>query len=202
MSTLSLTLMSDAAALAGDAAHDERDLIQRFLRQRDPHLFAQLIRPYEAPVHRLVAATLGPRLRLEVEDCVQEILIHVFHKLPAFRFESRFSTWLYRLARNKAIDLHRRPRHRRPHLDDRTLAALPTHEAGPHEKAELAEVAARLRPEGEALREPQRSVVHLFYWTEVSIDEIGELLRLKPATVKSHLFRARKGLERQLESDR
>ena len=91
MTALSLTLMCDATAQTrGRAKDDDEDaLIRRFLDDRDPALFAQLIRPYEARVHRLVAATLGPRLRLEVDDCVQDILVHVFRTLSGFRFRSR-----------------------------------------------------------------------------------------------------------------
>ena len=90
MTAVSLTLMSGVTGQTRDGAADDEALIRRFLEDRDPILFAELIRPYEARVHRLVAATLGPRLSLEVDDCVQDILVHVFHTLPGFRFRSRF----------------------------------------------------------------------------------------------------------------
>ncbi len=170
MTALSLTLMCDATAQTrGRAKDDDEDaLIRRFLDDRDPALFAQLIRPYEARVHRLVAATLGPRLRLEVDDCVQDILVHVFRTLSGFRFRSRFPTWLYTVARTKALDVHCRPRHNRPHFDDQALRSVASREDDPYTAAARRESADRLHDAVERLAEPQRSVIHLFYWMELS----------------------------------
>ncbi|MDX1382809.1 MAG: sigma-70 family RNA polymerase sigma factor [Thermoanaerobaculia bacterium] len=202
MSSLTLSLRGDETFAGDDRAAEESDLVRRFLDGGDPQLFAALVRPYEEPLTRLVAATLGPRLRNEVEDCVQDILVHVFHKLSYFRLESRFSTWLYRVARNKAIDLHRRPRFKRPHVDDARLDLQPASTPDPHADAASREERQRLRSEVERLSEPQRSIVHLFYWMETPVDDIAVLLGIKPATVKSHLFRARKRLGRALAATR
>jgi RNA polymerase sigma-70 factor (ECF subfamily) len=194
VNSLALSLMGSAATAADRNLTDEERLIRRFLRGRDPQLFAELIRPYEAPVHRLVASTLGAALVAEADDCTQEIFLHVYRKLPVFRFESRFSTWLYRIARNRAIDHLRRPRHRRPHVGEQALQSL---RAEGHDA--LLEVAAkdrarRLRALVAGLPEPQRSIVHLFYWMERPVDEIARSLDCPVSTVKSHLHRARKRL--------
>ncbi len=198
MTAVSLTLMYGAKGQTRDGAADEEALIRRFLEDRDLTLFAELIRPYEARVHRLVAATLGPRLRLEVDDCVQDILVHVFRKLPGFGFRSRFQTWLYTVARTKALDVHRRPRHKRLHLDDEALTSVASPEEDPYAATIRSEEASRLHDAVERLPEPQRSVIHLFYWMDASVDDISELLGCKRATVKSHLFRARKRLGQRL----
>lgn len=188
----------DAVAAASDD-EEERRLVRRFLRDGDPVLFARLVRPYERPVHRLVAATLGPRRSAEVDDCAQDIFLHVYLQLSSFRFRSRFSTWLYRVARNRALDLLRRPRHRHPHTGEAVLEHLPSPAGDPLTNVLDQGRSQRLRDAVASLPEPQRSVVHLHYWLDAPVREIAALLDCPEGTVKSHLARARRRLARRLE---
>ena len=102
-----------AAAPASEKDADAA-LVRRFLDGRDPFVFAELIRNHERPVFRLAASVLGPGHEAAAEDLTQEIFVHVYHKLSGFRFASRFSTWLYRVAYRKAIDEKRKARYQRP----------------------------------------------------------------------------------------
>jgi RNA polymerase sigma-70 factor (ECF subfamily) len=185
---------------AQEPADPDEVLVRRFLRDRDPAAFAALARRHEAPVFRLVASILGPGHEADAEDVAQEIFIHVYHRLSSFRFRSRFSTWLYRVAYRKAIDEKRRSRYQRPHLQESVLATHPSDGdslSGAIERQE----ASRLRRWVDELPEPQRTAVVLFYWSEASVKEIGEVLGAKPVTVRSWLHRARALLAKRLQEE-
>jgi RNA polymerase sigma-70 factor (ECF subfamily) len=160
----------------------------------------------------LVAGILGPAFSADAEDATQEVFLHAYRKLGSFRGDSRFSTWLYRLAYNRALDYRRRLVRRLDlPLDEEAAggdlapddfpagglrrAAAPLGDTLARERArELHEKLSRLS-------QPQRTAVHLHYWLGCSIVEISELMNVKPATVKSHLFRARRALARRLKRD-
>lgn len=180
-----------------DADSGER-LARRFRDGRDAKVFDELVRRYQASVFRIVAATLGPDKNADVEDCVQEVFIDVFYKIGNFRFQSRFSTWLYRVARNKAVDVLRKPRFRLPHVDSEAVKEQIDAESGFEEQRVVEATAQRVRNAVQSLPTRQRSVVYLFYWMEVPIAEIAELMSMKSGTVKSELYRARQRLAKQM----
>ena len=90
---------------------EEKDLIRR-AGQGDSDAFRQLVETYQAPVYRLALRMCGGDAAL-AEDAAQEAFLAAWRGLPRFRGDSRFSTWLYRLTTNAAIDcLRREKRHR------------------------------------------------------------------------------------------
>ena len=90
---------------------EEKDLIRR-AGQGDSEAFRQLVETYQASVYRLALRMCGGDAAL-AEDAAQEAFLAAWRGLPRFRGDSRFSTWLYRLTTNAAIDcLRREKRHR------------------------------------------------------------------------------------------
>ncbi len=176
----------------------DAELVRLFLQDRDPSVFAELVRKYERPVFRLVASVLGPGFVTAAEDLTQEIFVHVYHKLGGFRFAAQFSTWLYRVAYRKAIDEKRRARYRHRHVGEEALAGIGVEGPDPLEASLQSERNSRLRRSVDSLGEPHRTAVLLFYWMESPIEEIATLLGTKPATVRSYLFRARARLRTTL----
>lgn len=174
---------------------------------RDPQRFAALVTRYQTRVHRLVAGILGPAYSGEAEDATQEVFLLAYRKLDSFRGEAKVSTWLYRLAYNRAIDYRRRLDRRR---DDIALSDEPAPSgaaaAAPGRPSPLGELlrgesGRDLRRQIETLRPKQRTAIHLHYWLGCTVAEIAELMDTKPATVKSHLFRARRLLARALTGE-
>ena len=182
-----------------DAEESDERLVRRFRDDRDSKVFDELVRRYQASVFRVVAATLGPDRSADVEDCVQDVFIDVFYKVGNFRFQSRFSTWLYRVARNKAIDVLRKPRFRLPHIDSESMSEQIDSESSLEEQRVVDVMDQRVRDAVRSLPTRQRSVVYLFYWMEVPIVEIAELMAMKPGTVKSELHRARARLAKKMD---
>ncbi len=142
-------------------------------------------------------------------DASQETFGIVFRKLGEFRFESKFSSWVYRIAVNASIDLKRRQTARRlPSLDairereytrdgqrfdiadDRTDA--PQVAASRHElEHEVQRAINRLSPK-------LRAITVLRYVENLSYEQIAETLSVSIGTVKSRLSRAHEALDREL----
>jgi RNA polymerase sigma-70 factor (ECF subfamily) len=177
-------------------------LIAEFLHSGSHPHFEVLVRRYKDRVHRLLASILGPGFAGEAEDLTQEVFVRVYHKLSGFRRQSRFQTWLYRLAFRIGIDAKRKARHRYPHDSDEALAErTATGSAEDPLSGTLDREARRaLRAAVEGLGEPARTAIHLYYWMECPIVEIATYLDMRPGTVKSHLFRARERLARLLDA--
>ena len=162
--------------------------------------FEALVARYQTRVHRLVSGVLGPRFAADAEDATQEAFLQAYRRMSGFRGESRFETWLYRLAYNRAIDYRSRLIRIHPVASDKADPPTePSSHANPYRSTLHNERARTLRRKIAGLSEPQRLAVHLRYWLGCSIDEIAKLTDSNPATVKSHLFRARRRLARMLE---
>ena len=84
---------------------DERELIRR-AGQGDQEAFRQLVETYQAPAYRLALRMCGGDAA-RAEDAAQEAFLAAWRGLPRFRGDSRFSSWLYRLTTNAAIDFLR-----------------------------------------------------------------------------------------------
>lgn len=181
---------------------DDRELVRKTVEEDDLDAFAALVRRHQQKVYRLAVSILGPGAEAEAEDVAQEALLRAYRRLPRFRREARFTTWLHRITRNLAIDALRRPRRRRPHVGIEALASLPTHSCSDPEQAAIDQQRAR-DVERCVRRLPPRwqATFRLHYWLGHSIDEIAELLDQPPGTVKSQLHRGRRLLARCLEAE-
>lgn len=177
-------------------AADDKELIALFLRKDDEEAFEILVRRYQDRIFRLALSILGHGNENEAEDITQEIFIALFRTVHKFRQESTFSTWFYRLARNRIIDQKRRIVRQASRTSGDVPPSLEASEATADPLTATVEGRrrARLLHQIEQLPEMQRITLRLFYWQDHSTDEIAALLELKPNTVKSHLFRARRNL--------
>lgn len=138
-------------------------------------------------------------------DASQETFGILFRRIREFRFESRFSSWVYRIAVNASIDVRRRVRSRRVasienlrggeegkyDLTDRVVE-MPSISASRREFEQAVQLAiSRLSPK-------LRSIVVLRYIENLSYEEVAETLRISLGTVKSRLSRAHEALDREL----
>ena len=136
------------------------------------------------------------RDREAAEDAAQEVLLRAFEKMPGFRGESEFATWLYRLALNHCLEQSRKST-RRAGLDERALEA-PQHAPDP-----TAQIDTRLAVERalDQLAEVPRLMLILREWHELSYEEIAAILRVPVGTVKSRLNHARRDFRLFWEQD-
>jgi RNA polymerase sigma-70 factor (ECF subfamily) len=157
----------------------------------DTEAFAQLVRQQQSYVFNLALSLLGEVE--EAQDLAQDALLRVWQRLPSFRGEARFTTWLYRLVVN--LGLNRLARMRRLPLplvlDDHSLHNTSRLAADPQEIHDGVELQEAIWREVDALPDKYRLVITLYYQQEQSYDEIAEILQLPLNTVKTHLARAR-----------
>jgi RNA polymerase sigma-70 factor (ECF subfamily) len=147
--------------------------------------------------------------RAEAEDLSQEVFVALYHALPTFRGESRLSTWIYRITRNRCLNrmkfLKRRHVGQHADLDDPAIArgaADPDTDTrgarDPDKKLEGKELSALLEKHLRDLPEEQRTLVILRDLEDLSYEEIADITGLPLGTVKSRLHRARAELSRCL----
>ena len=132
------------------------------------------------------------RDRAEAEDAAQEIFLRAFGKLPGFRGESEFSTWLYRLALNFCLERCRVQARRDELLEACDL--LPTNGENIARRVEMRE---QLHCALDGLSEPLRLALILREWQGLSYQEIAEVLRLPVGTVRSRLHQARQKFQQK-----
>lgn len=178
----------------------------RRLRARDERAFRELVDAHGRAVIHLCYRMLGNRA--EAEDLAQEVFIAVFKTIEGFREESKFTTWLYRIAVNHAKNrikyLARRHDRKQDELDEMAPgtndAALgPARATRPERALEGAQLDAQLQAALATLDEEHRVLVVLRDVEELSIEEIAEITGLPDGTIKSRLHRARAALRKKLE---
>jgi len=160
--------------------------------------FEELVRCYKDSVFRLAVSILGPGFTAEAEEVTQDVFLRVHRERGSFRGESKFSTWLYRIAWNRAFDVKQRARYRLPHLDETAIASRADTSAGPLEQLNRKERLAAIHQAIVDLPEVYQTVIRLHYWLGTGVAEIGELIGAPEGTVKSYLYRARRLLKQSL----
>lgn len=165
--------------------------------------FHRLVERYKDRVFRLAVSVMGPECAAEAEDITQEVFIQVYRKLSTFRRESGFSTWLYRITYNRALERRRKARFRLPHQGEEALASMAASAEGvdPVSTAMKSQRRRIVLEALEGLDEPYRTAIHLYYWMKCSVTEIAEQLGTRPGTVKSYLYRGRERLGETLKKE-
>ena len=164
----------------------------------DTRAYAVLLGRYQHMVFTLAVRMLGDREL--AEETTQDVFVKAYSSLVGFRGDSKFSTWLYRIAYHRILDECDRQKRK---LDQRTEFAQDRElaEAGNPTWDRLLERERKevlLQALGELSAE-ENSLISLFYLQELSLKELGEVLELSPDTVKVRLFRARKRLKMLME---
>ena len=164
-------------------------------KQGDADAFAQLVTAYETSVYRLALRMCGNAH--DAEEAAQEAFVSAWKGLPAFRGESKFSSWLYQLTTNACLDLLRREKRHRAAVPLDEQAELSSEDT-PQRAAENAELRDTLQAALQELSDDHRQIFLLRQMRQLSYDEIGALLGLEAGTVKSRLSRAKKQLRQIL----
>jgi len=182
---------------------DDAELVRRYLDSDDLRCFDELVLRHRERVMRMVLSVLGPELAADAEDVVQETFLRAHDRLAGFRGHSRFGTWLYRVAYNRALDqrraIARRARRGSSQVAE-TDAAVSESPSAPSRI--LADEQNRaLHKALVRIPQPGQTVLRAHYWLELSVGEIAELLGVPAGTVKSYLHRGRARLARLLQSE-
>ncbi len=159
----------------------------------DPKAFGELYQLYVERVFRYLYSRL--RNVHDAEDLTAQTFISAFESLQKLRDDRQFASWLFTIARNKAMDHFRHVKHTDSDLDTTNA----------HIKYDFlsaviqSEQSARLAKLIQALPEQDRELLRLRFLAEMSFPEIGRMLHLKEDTVKKSIYRLLARLHSQLE---
>jgi len=175
------------------------DELVRAAAKGNEEAFAQLVRLHENKVYHLALRLCGnPE---DASDVAQEAFLSAWRGLPNFRGESGFTTWLYRLVNNAAIDHLRRGKKQRFDVsidDEEAPVDTPDPAPGPQEAAEGKELQQAVADGLRQMNEDHRQVLVLREIQQLSYEEIAQVLQLDLGTVKSRISRARNSLRKIL----
>ncbi len=183
---------------------DDAELVRRAV-DGDGEAFRLLVEKYQRQIYGLLLRMVRrPPL---AEDLAQETLVKAYRALHTFDRRRQFSSWLFKIAHNTAIDHLRKTRPVMVPLEsgepDRAdpLAVLAAPESeSPEQRARGRDLAEALQEALMELRPDYREAVLLRYQQGLAYEEIAGILELPLGTVKTHLHRARRQMARTLEA--
>ena len=181
------------------AAHSETALIEA-AQKKDPVAFEELVRLYERSVLRLAMNML--RSPEDARDAYQEAFLKAYRKLDTITEATSTRSWLYRIATNTAIDDMRRRRMVTPMGDDApAFANRPDQSPGPEAQVMASTLDDRVQRALLTLRPNHRQCLLLSDLDDMSAQQIGEVMGLSYAAVRTLLCRARGEMRRALSAE-
>ena len=188
--------MNTSISLANPGTLADRELVLTAVAGREA-AFEELVRRYQRPIASYVYRMVGDYDA--ALDLTQEVFIKVYNSLSRYRSEFKFSTWIYKIAHNAAIDHLRRHSVRDQILtagDDgtRTEVAVESRRLTPEQESEREERRSEIESVVQSLPAAYRELIVLRHSHDLSYDEIAEVTGLPLGTVKNRLFRAREAM--------
>lgn len=190
-------VIGNLAVGAANARTDERSLI-RAAQRGDSIAFEQLVRSYDATVLRMAYNLLHSEE--DARDIYQEAFLRVYKKLPEFRFDSAFSTWLYRIVANLCLDQIRKRKVRKEEnssvdtesgeMDRLQFIPESRAETDPQRRLMSTEVSERIQEVLNTLSPRERLVFEMRHYQGMRLRAIGESLGVTEEAAKNCLFRA------------
>lgn len=176
-------------------------------QQGDTQAFGKLVTRYQNKVLFLVYDLVGNYV--DAQDIAQNAFFQAFKSLTSFQSKSSFSTWLYRITTNAAIDFQRSKKRKqavslnqplsdkeneRELIDNLMDKNLPL-----DEKFENMDLKKLIEQTAEKLAPQQRAAFMLKYFHDKRTDEIAEILNCDPVTVRGHILRATLKIKKQIK---
>lgn len=177
---------------------DERELIERAIRG-DARAFNELMTAQEKRMYAVALRMFGNRE--DAEDCLQDAMIRIYRAISGFKFQSSFSTWVYRVTMNTCLDeLRRRKNKPNTSLDGLVDAGwMPADgQDTPEQHALRSEVRASVYGFIRELPEDMRAAVVLRDVQGLSYEDIARALDTNVGTVKSRISRGREKLREKI----
>jgi RNA polymerase sigma factor (sigma-70 family) len=191
--------LSDDRFFSSKALYDIK-LVERALKQDDQKAYAELMKRYWEPVYFMLLRMVNNN-KDDAEDLTIEAFGKAFKNLEQYSTNFAFSTWLFKIASNNAIDFLRRNKEHKGLLSlnkpidndggEELSALVKGTGLDPEESVIRKQNIEKIRAIIEKLKPNYREIVELFYIEELSNEEIAKRVNLPLSTVKTRLFRAR-----------
>ncbi|WP_432360184.1 RNA polymerase sigma factor [Sporosarcina sp. UB5] len=174
---------------------EEADLITH-AQNGDRDAFAQLMNMHFRTIEKF-AYQCGVRLD-DIPDVTQEVFIKLYRFLPQFN-QQRFTTWLYKITLNTARDHYRKAGREVAREERMKVEGKLAHEPSTESKILLFEEDRALHEAILRLEEKYRIPIVLFYFQELTYQQIADVMNITLATVKTRIFRAKDSLKKEMD---
>jgi RNA polymerase sigma-70 factor (ECF subfamily) len=175
-------------------ARDEQELIER-IRLGDTKAFAPLVEKHKDLVFTIVVRITSSRQ--DAEEVAKGVFLKAFRKFRSSKGDSKFSTWLYRIAFNEAVSFTRKKSLATVELDEK-VTEIEEEEYGSHELMGLDHRGQKMLIEKTLaeLDELENVIITLFYTEDSTVEEISHITGLSLSNVKVKLYRTRKKMHK------
>jgi RNA polymerase sigma-70 factor (ECF subfamily) len=204
---LAATPQVPSVITAGPGADSQTDAdIMLRVKTGDQSAFAYLVQKYRRPMVSFMYRMA--RNSAAAEDLAQEVFLRVYRSRETYEASAKFTTWLYRIATNLAVNHARDSRHERPEVqvsldepddDTGTTLELPDASLNAEQQMVRRERMLAIRRKVEALPEQQRLAVIMHKYQQMDYKQIADVLKKSESATKSLLFRAYETLRDQLK---
>jgi len=197
--------MTDRQRGPGEPPSDDPDIeMVRAVLAGDAEAYRVLVERYERRIYHVVYGMV--RSQEDARDLAQDCFVKAFQNLHRFRLESKFYTWLCRIAMNLSIDHLRKMKHRshaafdeeRASGDGAQVVRLSSRRDNPSENVSRQQVYSQIMAAVDTLPEDQKQVLILREVEEMPYKEIADILDIPEGTVMSRLYYARRRLQELL----
>jgi RNA polymerase sigma-70 factor, ECF subfamily len=191
--------------MLADGSVSDADIMLR-VKTGDQSAFEYLVQKYRRPMVSFMYRMA--RNAAAAEDLAQEVFLRVYRSRESYEATAKFTTWLYRIATNLAVNHARDTRHERPEVqvsldepdeDTGTTLEVPDSSLNAEQAIVRRERMMAIRQKVEALPEQQRLAVIMHKYQQMDYKQIAEVLKKSESATKSLLFRAYETLREQLK---
>ena len=177
----------------GGCQVQEEEMLVRRAKEGDQTAFARLYEEHFDRIYRYVALRIGDKI--EAEDMTQQVFLNALQSISSFRWKGvPFSSWLFRIAHNQAVDYLRRKKHTAVPLDESVASNDNTPQLVAEQKLDI----ERLLSATQKLTDAQREVSSLRFTSELSIAQVAEIMGKSQGAVKALQHSAIVALRRAL----
>jgi len=169
--------------------HDEKYRIER-VKAGDKEAFTGLVDSYKDMVYTVCLRMLNSEA--DAEEAAQDVFIKAYRAIDSFQAKARFSTWLYRITYNNCISMIRKRVKMIDLVDDVPEREVDEKEMNGLERLSAEERSKYLKMAIESLAETDAVIVTLFYYDQLSLDEIAGITGLSSSNIRIKLHRSRK----------
>ena len=169
---------------------------------KDADLFGYIVDRYEDKMKRYILRNSGFN-KFDIDDLLQDIFLAVYQNANSFRFDMKFSSWIYRIAHNKIVDYWRKNQKNKNEISVEENLFLVESIFNKNEvedeieKTESKEIVQKVLP---FVKEKYRQVLVLRFLEEKSYEEISDILEKTKATVGTLVRRGKEDFKKQMEN--
>ena len=175
---------------------EDKEIVQKILAG-DTEQYAEIVRRYQQIVANLTYKLCGTRL--ETEEVTQQVFVELYMALPRFRFDSKLSSFIYRITVNTVCKMLNKSKRYVSTDEYETRPDDPSSDRNAEQEIIHREQLEQLRTAIGHLKDEQRTALVLYTFENFSYQQIADVMQCTLAKVESLIFRAKKNLAKEVK---